>query len=78
MLDDKVLKPDWRVGKVESVMKGRDSKVREVNVSYKVMKDDDSSWTHSVVTRPVRKISKLFDVNDTTFVIKCQLMTNDA
>ena len=66
MLDDKVLKPDWRVGKVESVMKGRDSKVREVNVSYKVMKDD-SSWTHNVVTRPVRKIIKLFDVKDTTF-----------
>ena len=44
---------------------GRDGNVREVNVAYKIMKDDH--WTHNVVTRPTRKIIKLFEIGDTTF-----------
>ena len=67
MLDEKVLKPDWRVGKVESVKVGRDGKVREINISYRVMKEDTNLWSHSVVTRPIRKVIKLFDIKDTTF-----------
>ena len=54
MLEDKEFKADWRIGKVDSVKIGRDGKVREVNIAYKVMKDDSiSSWTHNVVTRPL-------------------------
>ena len=65
MLDDKVLKPDWRIGKVDTLKLGRDGKVREVNVAYKIIRGDQ--WTHNVVTRPVRKMIKLFELNDTTF-----------
>ena len=64
MLEEKV-KITWRVGKVDSVKVGRDNKVREVNIAYKILKED--TWSHSVVTRPTRKIVKLFELNDTTF-----------
>ena len=39
--------------------------MREVNIAYKILKED--TWSHSVVTRPTRKIVKLFELNDTTF-----------
>ena len=64
-LDDSPLKIDWRVGKVEVVKSGRDGKVREVSVAYKIVKDE--RWSHSVVTRPAREIIKLFELNDTSF-----------
>ena len=64
-LVDSVLKAEWRLGKVDTVKVGRDGKVREANVAYKIMKDD--GWTHNVVTRPVREIIKLFEIGDTTF-----------
>ena len=65
-MDDSVLKIDWRIGKVDSVKIGRDGKIREVNIAYKIMKDDDH-WRHNVVTRPTREIIKLFEIEDTTF-----------
>ena len=67
MLDEKALKSVWRIGTVDTVKVGRDGKVREVNVAYKILKEDSNEWTHNVVTRPVRKIIKLFELNDTTF-----------
>ena len=36
-----------------------------VNIAYKIIQD--ITWTHSIVTRPVRKIVKLFELGDTTF-----------
>ena len=66
MMEEKV-KAVWKVGKVESVKLGRDGKVREVVVAYKIFKDNTWSWTHNVVTRPVRKLVKLFELKDTTF-----------
>ena len=66
-LDESPMKADWKIGKVDSVKFGRDGKVREVNVAYKIIKEGLANWTHSVVTRPVREIIKLFEVNDTTF-----------
>ena len=44
---------------------GRDGKTREVNIAYRVMRDDH--WTHNVVKRPTREIIKLFELSDTTF-----------
>ena len=41
--------------------------MREVNVAYKILKEESNDWTHNVVTRPVRKIIKLFEIQDTTF-----------
>ena len=67
MLDEKAIKQVWRVGKVDSIKVGRDGKVREVNVAYKILKEESNDWTHNVVTRPVRKIIKLFEIQDTTF-----------
>ena len=79
MLEEKEFKPDWRVGKVDSVKIGRDGKVREVNIAYKVMKDDSvSSWTHNVVTRPTRKVVKLFELEDTTFADDMRAVYNAA
>ena len=51
--------------KIESVVKGRDQKVRKVVISYKILKDD--SWVHNTVERPVKKVVKLFELQDTTF-----------
>ena len=39
-MDDSPLGASWHVGKVDSVKIGKDGKVREVNISYKVMTDD--------------------------------------
>ena len=64
-LVDSVLKADWRLGKVDTVKIGRDVRVREANIAYKIMKKD--GWTHNVVTRPIREIIKLFEIGDTTF-----------
>ena len=64
MMEEKV-KITWKVGKVESVVKGRDHKVRKVVISYKILKDD--SWAHNTVERPVKKVVKLFELQDTTF-----------
>ena len=40
MIDEKVLKPEWKTGKVDSIKVGRDGKVREVDISYKDIKED--------------------------------------
>ena len=64
-LTDKSMKAEWKLGKVDSIKVGRDGKVREVNIAYKILRDD--GWTHSVVTRPTRQIIKLFEIGDTTF-----------
>ena len=65
-LEDSLHKPTWRLGKVENVNIGRDGKVRDVTVAYKILKDD-GSWSHSVVSRPTREIVKLFELKDTNF-----------
>ena len=41
-LTDSKLAADWRFGKVEYVKVGRDGKVREVGISYKIMEEDDN------------------------------------
>ena len=66
-LKESPLKADWRIGKVDNVKTGRDGKVREANIAYKVLKDGENKWTHNVVTRPVRELVKLYEVGDTTF-----------
>ena len=66
-IEDSPVSPSWRIGKVDSVRLGRDNRVRNVNISYKILKEDKDTWTHSVVTRPVREIIKLFELNDTTY-----------
>ena len=61
------MKAEWRIGKVDSVKLSRDEKVREVNIAYKIMKEGIANWSHSIVTRPVREVIKLFEINDSTF-----------
>ena len=61
------MKAEWRIGKIDSVKKGRDDKIREVNIANKILKEDSDEWRHNVVTRPVRELVKLFEVGDTTF-----------
>ena len=46
-LEDSLLKPTWRLRKVENVNLGRDGRVRDVTLAYKILKDD-GSWIHSV------------------------------
>ena len=66
-LRDSPMKAEWRIGKIDSIKRGRDEKIREVNVAYKIFKEDSDEWQHNVVTRPVRELVKLFEVGDTTF-----------
>ena len=66
-IKDSPMKAEWRCGKVDSVKLGRDKKIREVNIAYKILKEDSDDYRHSVVTRPVREIIKLYEVGDTTY-----------
>ena len=61
------MKAEWRIGKVDSVKLSRDNKAREVTIAYKIMKEGNNNWSHSIVTRPVREVIKLFEINDSTF-----------
>ena len=45
----------------------KDGKVREVNIAYKVMMDDELGWRHNVVVRPATQCIKLFEIEDTTY-----------
>ena len=65
-LEESPLKNTWKLGKIDSIKLGRDKKVREVNVAYRIMKEG-LNWEHNVVTRPTREIVKLFELGDTTF-----------
>ena len=43
------------------------------------MKDDStSSWTHNMVTRPTRRVVKLFELKDTTFADDMRTVYNAA
>ena len=61
------LKAEWRTGKVDNIKLGRDGKIRQVNVAYKVFKENSNEWSHHVVSRPIREIVKLYEVSDTTY-----------
>ena len=52
---------------MDSVKVSRDDKIREVNVAYKILKEGKEGWSHSVVSRPVRELVKLYEIGDTTF-----------
>ena len=74
-LSDSKLSADWRLGKVESVHTGRDGKVRSVQISYKIMIENDKKlyhedfeWRHSVVERPARAVVKLMNIEDTSLL----------
>ena len=68
-LTESKMSSDWRIGKVEQVDVGRDGYVREAIIAYKDTSGDDASdWLHRTVSRPVRNITKLFHVNDTSLM----------
>ena len=71
-LTDSAISADWRLGKVEFTTVGKDGKVRNVGISYKVKSDDDDQvsegWKHSVVERPSRSVVKLCNVEDTSLI----------
>ena len=77
-LKESPLKADWRLGKVDNIKIGRDGKVREANIAYKIFKDGTNDWSHNVVTRPVRELVKLFEVGDTTFAQDMKLVHETA
>ena len=52
---------------MDSVKFGKDRKVREVNITYKVMIDDEPGWRHNVVIRPATQCIKLFEIENTTY-----------
>ena len=59
----------WRIGKIEQVKIGDDGYVRQALIAYKdTSGDEPADWTHRTVERPVRKIVKLFHINDTTLM----------
>ena len=74
-LTDSKLSADWRYGKVEYAITGRDGKVRSVGISYKIMIENDNKvynedleWKDSTVERPVRAVVKLRNVEDTSLL----------
>ena len=77
-LGESPLKSDLRVGKVDSVQLSRDGKVRQVNIAYKIFKEEGNTWSHNVVTRPVRELVKLYEVGDTTFAQDMALVRKTA
>ena len=74
-LTDSKLSADWRFGRVEYAVTGRDGKVRSVGISYKTMIEnndkvynEDIEWKNSMVERPVRAVVKLMNVEDTSLL----------
>ena len=61
-IDDSPLGATWHVGKVDSVKVGKDSKLREINIAYEVMTEDEPGWRHNVVVRPATQCIKLFEI----------------
>ena len=74
-LTDSKLSADWRFGRVEYAVTGRDGKVRSVGISYKTMIEngdkvfnEDIEWKDSMVERPVRAVVRLMNVEDTSLL----------
>ena len=67
-MTDSPLGASWKLGKVEDVKIGKDRRVREVLIAYKIMDEEEDSWRHSTVWRPVRECIRLFIMEDTTFM----------
>ena len=74
-LTDSKLSADWRFGRVEYAVTGRDGKVRSVGISYKTMIEngdkvfnEDIEWKESLVERPVRAVVRLMNVEDTSLL----------
>jgi len=74
-LTDSKLSADWRFGRVEYTVTGRDGKVRSVGISYKTMIEngdkvfnEDIEWKDSMVERPVRAVVRLMNVEDTSLL----------
>ena len=74
-LTDSKLSADWRFGRVEYAVTGRDGKVRSVGISYKTMIEnndkvynEDMEWKNSMIERPVRAVVKLMNVEDTSLL----------
>ena len=62
---------DWRIGKIDSLPKvGRDGKVREVEISYKLCNKPGEALDKefSVVIRPARQVVKLYNIKDTPII----------
>ena len=69
MLKESLMSASWRIGKIEQVKIGDDGYVRQALIAYKdTSGDEPADWTHRTVERPVRKIVKLFHINDTTLM----------
>ena len=66
-MTDSKLAADWRLGKIEYVIQGRDDRIRNVGISYKCDTEGDG-YRHSVVERPSRATVKLWNVEDTTLL----------
>ena len=74
-LTDSKLSADWRFGRVEYAVTGRDGKVRSVRISYKTMIENNDKvynenieWKNSMIERPVRAVVKLMNVEDTSLL----------
>ena len=60
-LTESKMSAEWIIGKVESVVIGRDACVREAKIAYKdtSRSDEAEDWIHRSVDRPIRNITKL-------------------
>lgn len=72
-LRESEMSSEWRLGKVESVVRGSDGLVREANIAYKnvdgsIEKKEEINWKHMVVSRPIRNMVKLIDASETTLI----------
>ena len=66
-LTDSALASTWLVGKVESIVKSKDGRVRKVLVGYK-FNTEQGTREFRVVERPARECVKLMSVDDTTLL----------
>ena len=59
---------------MEDVRLGKDQRVRDVLIAYKIMNEEADDWRHATVWRPVRECIKLFHVEDTSFLENMKLV----
>ena len=66
-LTDSALASTWLIGKVDSIVKSKDGRIRKVLVGYK-FNTEQGTREFRVVERPARECVKLMSVDDTTLL----------
>ena len=76
-LKDSAISSEWHIGKVEFVVPSKDENVREIGISYKY-DTEEGVRKFSVVTRPIREVVRIMNIDDTTLLDDIRSVQKEA